>query len=122
MKPSPLVVAVREQRKQAWEGGNPELAVRSLKEGEQRGGGHPLRGRECLEENRRSPRVAAGEWEDPAIARACPEPALMVFEQVVKIVVRQTVAFGVTRHAPVRPTSIQAAVRCNPQRATSVFQ
>src|SRR5262249_57342999 len=86
------------------------------------GGRLSLGGRECWKNTGSPAGGGAGKLEQPAIARACPEPALMVFEQVVKIVVRQTVAFGVTRHAPVRPASIQAAVRGNPQRATSVFQ
>src|SRR5215471_17257907 len=122
MKPSPLLVAVREELKQALRAGDPEFAVRSLKELEHPGVWHSFPGRKGLEDNRRSTRVIGGELEEPAVARARPETALMVFEQVVKIVVRQTVAFGVTRHATVRPASIQTAVGCNPQRAASVFQ
>src|SRR5262245_57803680 len=122
MKPSPLVVAVREELKQAECARDPEFTVRSLKELEHPGGWHSLPSRKGLEDNRRSMRVIGCELEEPAVTRARPEPALMVFEQVVKEVVRQTVAFGVTRHATVRPASIQTAVRGNPQRAVSVFQ
>src|SRR5262245_17483096 len=122
MKPSPLVVAVREELKQALCARDPEFTVRSLKELEHPRGRHSLPNRKGLEDNGRSTRVIGGELEEPAIARARPETALMVFEQVVKIVVRQTVEFGVTRHATVGPASIQAAVRGNPQRAASVFQ
>src|SRR5262249_62072452 len=102
MKPSPLLVAVREELKQALRAGDPEFAVRSLKELEHPGVWHSFPGRKGLEDNRRSTRVIGGELEEPAVARAPPETALMGFAQGVKIDARKTRAFGVSRHPPLR--------------------
>src|SRR5262249_55406558 len=119
MKPPPLVVVVWEELKQPSGGRDPEFAVRSLRELEHPGGRHSLSSRKSLEDNRRPARVIGAELEEAAVARARPEPALMVFKQIVKEIVRQTFAFGVSRHVPVRPLSIQAARRRNPQCAAS---
>src|SRR5262245_39405027 len=115
MKPPPLIVTVREELKQPSGGRDPEFAVRSLKELEHPGGWHSLSSRKSSEDNRRLTRIIGAELEESAIARARPEPAVVVLEQVVKEIVRQAIAFGVTRRAPVRPLSIQAARRRNPQ-------
>src|SRR5437870_8214874 len=45
----------------------------------------------------------------------------MIKQQVMKDIVRQAIGLGVTRRAPVRPTAIQSAVGCDPDRTITVF-
>src|SRR5215813_3802891 len=54
------------------------------------------------------------ESKETTITSSSPELALMIFEQVVKIFIRQTIASRIVSECAIRPAAIQSARRRNP--------
>src|SRR5260370_3942276 len=46
----------------------------------------------------------------------------MIFEQVLKVIVRQPFTLGISRRAAIRPAAVQTPGRGNPERAVPVFK
>src|SRR6185436_9813040 len=66
--------------------------------------------------------VVSGETKKSAQPGRCPEPPLIILEQIMYHVVRQAVMFGVVLKAAIRPVSKESVGGCDPQRTAAIFQ
>src|SRR5689334_10150613 len=66
--------------------------------------------------------VISDETKKSAQPGRCPEPPLMILQQIMDDVVRQAVMFGVVLKAAIRPVSKESVGGRDPQRTAAVFQ
>src|SRR4030095_12967027 len=75
-----------------------------------------------LSNQRRAPNVISDETKEAAKPGRHPEPPLMIFQQVMNDVIRQSITFGVVVNVAIGPKSKKSAGGGHPQRTAVVFQ
>ena len=84
--------------------------------------GREVRNREPAVDNRRLVRWPGAEAKETADQCCRPQVTVVILEQILKVIVRQSILPRIARGTAVRPPSIESARRRDPQRAARILQ